>query len=56
MASQLSQFDSILASLARNRPAIFDRDDRSGGMALWFSVEMERWSRAFGSTAHGPTG
>ena len=29
-----------------DRPAIFGRDDRSGGMALWFAVEMERCSRA----------
>ena len=28
-----------------DRPAIFGRDDRSGGMALWFAVEMERCSR-----------
>ena len=38
-----------------DRPAIFGRDDRSGGMALWFAVEMERWSRALESTAPGPT-
>ena len=25
-----------------DRPAIFGFDDRSGGMALWFAVEMER--------------
>jgi hypothetical protein len=25
-----------------NRPAIFGLDDRSGSMALWFAVEMER--------------
>ena len=29
-----------------DRPAIFGRDDRSGGMALWFAVEMERCYRA----------
>ena len=28
-----------------DRPAIFGQDDRSGGMALWFAVEMERWAR-----------
>ena len=25
-----------------DRPAIFGRDDRSGGMGLWFAVELER--------------
>jgi hypothetical protein len=34
------------AIAAMDRPAIFGRDDRSGGMALWFAVEMERYSRA----------
>ena len=28
-----------------DRPAIFGFDDRSGGMALWFAVEMERLER-----------
>ena len=28
-----------------DRPAIFGFDDRSGGMALWFAVEMERLAR-----------
>ena len=28
-----------------DRPAIFGFDDRSGGMALWFAVEMERLDR-----------
>ena len=28
-----------------DRPAIFGYDDRSGGMALWFAVEMERLDR-----------
>ena len=28
-----------------DRPAIFGLDDRSGGMALWFAVEMERLAR-----------
>ena len=28
-----------------DRPAIFGYDDRSGGMALWFAVEMERLAR-----------
>ena len=28
-----------------DRPAIYGFDDRSGGMALWFAVEMERLSR-----------
>ena len=28
-----------------DRPAIFGFDDRSGGMALWFAVEMERLRR-----------
>ena len=28
-----------------DRPAIFGFDDRSGGMALWFAVEMERMAR-----------
>lgn len=28
-----------------DRPAIFGYDDRSGGMALWFAVEMERLER-----------
>ena len=27
------------------RPAVFGFDDRTGGMALWFAVEMERLSR-----------
>ena len=25
-----------------DRPAVFGYDDRSGGMALWFAVELER--------------
>ena len=29
-----------------DRPAIFGFDDRSGSMALWFAVEMERLKRA----------
>ena len=28
-----------------DRPAIFGFDDRSGGLALWFAVEMERLAR-----------
>ena len=28
-----------------DRPAVFGFDDRSGGMALWFAVEMERLER-----------
>ena len=28
-----------------DRPAIFGFDDRTGSMALWFAVEMERWRR-----------
>ncbi|PKB79788.1 MAG: hypothetical protein BZY88_11535 [SAR202 cluster bacterium Io17-Chloro-G9] len=28
-----------------DRPAVFGFDDRSGGMALWFAVEMERLGR-----------
>lgn len=28
-----------------DRPAIYGFDDRSGGMALWFAVEMERLAR-----------
>ena len=28
-----------------DRPAIFGFDDRSGGMALWFALEMERLAR-----------
>ena len=28
-----------------HRPAVFGFDDRSGSMALWFAVEMERLSR-----------
>ena len=28
-----------------DRPAIFGFDDRSGGMALWFTLEMERLAR-----------
>ncbi len=28
-----------------DRPAIYGFDDRSGGMALWFAVEMERLTR-----------
>ena len=28
-----------------DRPAVFGFDDRSGGMALWFAVEMERLRR-----------
>lgn len=28
-----------------DRPAIYGFDDRSGGMALWFAVEMERLNR-----------
>ena len=28
-----------------HRPAVFGFDDRSGSMALWFAVEMERMSR-----------
>ena len=28
-----------------DRPAIFGRDDRGGGMALWFAVEMEQLTR-----------
>ena len=28
-----------------DRPAVFGFDDRSGGMALWFAVEMERLAR-----------
>ena len=28
-----------------DRPAIFGYDDRSGGMALWFAVELERLAR-----------
>ncbi len=28
-----------------DRPAIYGFDDRSGGMALWFALEMERLSR-----------
>ena len=28
-----------------DRPAIFGFDDRTGGMALWFAVEIERWRR-----------
>jgi unsaturated rhamnogalacturonyl hydrolase len=28
-----------------DRPAIFGRDDRGGGMALWFAVEMEQLAR-----------
>ena len=28
-----------------DRPAIYGFDDRSGGMALWFAVEMERLER-----------
>ncbi len=28
-----------------DRPAIYGFDDRSGGMALWFAVEMERMAR-----------
>ncbi|MDA0264026.1 MAG: glycoside hydrolase family 88 protein [Chloroflexi bacterium] len=28
-----------------DRPAIFGFDDRSGGMALWFNLEMERLAR-----------
>ena len=28
-----------------DRPAIFGYDDRSGGMAIWFAVEMERLLR-----------
>ena len=28
-----------------DRPAIFGYDDRSGGMALWFAIEMERLAR-----------
>ena len=35
--------DSLKAYL--DRPAIFGFDDRSGGMALWFAVEMERLAR-----------
>ncbi|MCH8226307.1 MAG: glycoside hydrolase family 88 protein [Chloroflexi bacterium] len=31
-----------------DRPAIFGFDDRSGGMALWFAVEMERLARGTG--------
>jgi rhamnogalacturonyl hydrolase YesR len=31
-----------------DRPAIFGFDDRSGGMALWFAVEMERLARGAG--------
>ena len=27
-----------------DRPAVFGLDDRSGGMALWFAVELERLS------------
>ena len=27
------------------RPAVFGFDDRTGGMALWFAVEMERLKR-----------
>ena len=28
-----------------DRPAIFGYDDRSGGMSLWFAIEMERLAR-----------
>ena len=28
-----------------DRPAIFGFDDRTGSMALWFAVEMERWRK-----------
>jgi rhamnogalacturonyl hydrolase YesR len=28
-----------------DRPAVFGKDDRSGGMALWFAVELERLSQ-----------
>jgi len=28
-----------------DRPAVFGFDDRSGGMALWFAVELERMSQ-----------
>lgn len=28
-----------------DRPAIFGRDDRGGGMALWFALEMEQLAR-----------
>ena len=28
-----------------DRPAVFGFDDRSGGMALWFAVELERFAR-----------
>ena len=30
-----------------DRPAIYGFDDRSGGFALWFAVEMERLARGF---------